>query len=66
MFQLLFIVYQQEETKVLPLVKQEEVEGDDCNLDLKVEVNIRAEGECGSAHDSITFHCSECFNVSLY
>ncbi|XP_010784427.1 zinc finger protein 629-like isoform X2 [Notothenia coriiceps] len=32
-----------EETKVLPLVKQEEVEGDDCNLDLKVEVNIRAE-----------------------
>ncbi|KAK5900096.1 hypothetical protein CesoFtcFv8_009503 [Champsocephalus esox] len=32
-----------EVTKVLPLVKQEEVEGDDCNLDLKVEVNIRAE-----------------------
>ncbi|XP_059191219.1 PR domain zinc finger protein 1-like [Centropristis striata] len=34
-----------EETKVLPLVKQEKVEKDDCNLDLKVEVNIRA--ECG-------------------
>ncbi|XP_018517069.2 LOW QUALITY PROTEIN: uncharacterized protein LOC108873386 [Lates calcarifer] len=33
------------EPKVLPLVKQEKVEGDDCNLDLKVEVNIRA--ECG-------------------
>lgn len=30
---------------MLPLVKQEKVEGDDCNLDLKVEVNIRA--ECG-------------------
>ncbi|KAF3851848.1 hypothetical protein F7725_005203 [Dissostichus mawsoni] len=36
-------ISKQEETKVLPLVKQEEVEGDDCNLDLKVEVNIRAE-----------------------
>ncbi|XP_035515369.1 uncharacterized protein LOC118326476 [Morone saxatilis] len=34
-----------DETKVLPLVKQEKVERDDCNLDLKVEVNIRA--ECG-------------------
>lgn len=50
MFQLLFTVSQQEETKVLPLVKQER---EDCNLDLKVEVNIRAEcglstGECGS------------------
>lgn len=37
---------------MLTLVKQEKVEGDDCNLDLKVEVNIRAEcglstGECG-------------------
>ncbi|XP_045901899.1 zinc finger protein 444-like isoform X1 [Micropterus dolomieu] len=42
---LLFTVSQQEETKVLPLVKQEKVEKDDCNLDLKVEVNIRA--ECG-------------------
>lgn len=56
MFQLLFTVSQQEETKVLPLVKQEKVEKDDCNLDLKVEVNIRAEcglsaGECGSVHD---------------
>ncbi|KAG7486712.1 transcriptional regulator CRZ2-like [Solea senegalensis] len=35
----------QEETKPLPLVKQERVERGDCNLDLKVEVNIRA--ECG-------------------
>uniref|UniRef100_A0AAQ6IQ03 C2H2-type domain-containing protein n=1 Tax=Anabas testudineus TaxID=64144 RepID=A0AAQ6IQ03_ANATE len=34
-----------EDSKVLPLVKQEKVERDDCNLDLKVEVNIRA--ECG-------------------
>nr|XP_043884017.1 transcription factor Sp8-like isoform X2 [Solea senegalensis] len=34
-----------EETKPLPLVKQERVERGDCNLDLKVEVNIRA--ECG-------------------
>ncbi|XP_037617440.1 zinc finger protein 316-like isoform X1 [Sebastes umbrosus] len=42
---LLFTVSQQEETNVLPLVKQERVERDDCNLDLKVEVNIRA--ECG-------------------
>ncbi|XP_040892975.1 zinc finger protein 316-like [Toxotes jaculatrix] len=38
-------ISKQEETKVLPLVKQEKVERDDCNLDLKVEVNIRA--ECG-------------------
>ena len=53
MFQLPFTVSQQEETTVLPLVKQEKVERDDCNLDLKVEVNIRAEcglstGECAS------------------
>lgn len=56
MFQLLFTVLQQEEANMLPLVKQEKVERDDCNLDLKVEVNIRAEcglsaGECGSVHD---------------
>lgn len=56
MFQLLFTVSQQEEAKGLPLVKQEKVEGDDCNLDLKVEVNIRSEcglstGECGAVHD---------------
>ncbi|KAF7645640.1 hypothetical protein LDENG_00200750, partial [Lucifuga dentata] len=38
-------ISQQEETNVLPLVKQEKAERDDCNLDLKVEVNIRA--ECG-------------------
>ncbi|XP_040001170.1 zinc finger protein 316-like isoform X2 [Xiphias gladius] len=38
-------ISKQEETKVLPLVKQEKVERDDCNLDLKVEVNIMA--ECG-------------------
>lgn len=54
---LLFTVSQQEESKVLPLVKQENVERDDCNLDLKVEVNIRSEcglsaGECGSRHGS--------------
>lgn len=41
---------------MLPLVKREKVERDGCNLDLKVEVNIRAEcglstGECGSEHD---------------
>ncbi|XP_069544610.1 uncharacterized protein [Brachyistius frenatus] len=34
-----------EEVKMLPLVKQEKEEKDNCNLDLKVEVNIRA--ECG-------------------
>lgn len=38
-------ISKQEETTVLPLVKQEKLERDDCNLDLKVEVNIRA--ECG-------------------
>ncbi|TDH16609.1 hypothetical protein EPR50_G00021790 [Perca flavescens] len=38
-------ISKQDETKGLPLVKQERVEKDDCNLDLKVEVNIRA--ECG-------------------
>lgn len=52
-FLLLFTLSQQEEAKGLPLVKQEKVERDDCNLDLKVEVNIRSEcglstGECGS------------------
>lgn len=36
---------QQAETKVLPVVKREEEDRDDCNLDLKVEVNIKA--ECG-------------------
>ncbi|XP_053186418.1 transcription factor E4F1-like [Scomber japonicus] len=38
-------ISKEEETMVLPLVKQENVERDDCNLDLKVEVNISA--ECG-------------------
>ncbi|XP_035492796.2 zinc finger protein 746-like [Scophthalmus maximus] len=38
---------EQDDGKVQPLVKQEEVEREDCNLDLKVEVNIRA--ECGLA-----------------
>ena len=42
---LLVTLSQEEETMVLPLVKQENVERDDCNLDLKVEVNISA--ECG-------------------
>ncbi|XP_029289070.1 zinc finger and BTB domain-containing protein 34-like [Cottoperca gobio] len=41
----LHLISTQEETNVLPLVKQEKMERDDCNLDLKVEVNIRA--ECG-------------------
>lgn len=40
-----FVMHPQDNIKVLPLVKQEKVEKDDCNLDLKVEVNIRA--ECG-------------------
>lgn len=44
-FLLLSTLSRQEETKGLPLVKQEKVERDDCNLDLKVEVNIRS--ECG-------------------
>ncbi|XP_008295527.1 homeotic protein spalt-major-like [Stegastes partitus] len=38
-------ISKQDEVKVFPLVKQEKEERDDCNLDLKVEVNIRA--ECG-------------------
>lgn len=47
-----FTHVQQEETNgLLTLVKREKVEGDDCNLDLKVEVNIHPEcglsaGEC--------------------
>ncbi|KAM4604432.1 uncharacterized protein ACJ7VT_018952 [Polymixia lowei] len=40
-----FLQMSQEETQVLPLVKQEKEERDDCNLDLKVEVNIQA--DCG-------------------
>ncbi|XP_030580430.1 zinc finger protein 768-like [Archocentrus centrarchus] len=40
-------VSKQEEAKMFTLVKQEKEERDDCNLDLKVEVNIRA--ECGIA-----------------
>ncbi|XP_026159676.1 zinc finger protein 358-like [Mastacembelus armatus] len=35
-------ISKQGETKMLPLVKQEKVERDGCNLDLKVDVNIRA------------------------
>ncbi|KAL6110004.1 uncharacterized protein ACO6RY_19177 [Pungitius sinensis] len=38
-----------EEPKLLLLVKQEKVEGDNCNLDLKVEVNIRAECDLSTA-----------------
>ncbi|XP_034045135.1 zinc finger protein 696-like [Thalassophryne amazonica] len=38
-------ISKQEEPKALPLVKQEKVDRDNCNLDLKVEVNIRA--DCG-------------------
>ncbi|XP_029951062.1 actin cytoskeleton-regulatory complex protein pan1-like [Salarias fasciatus] len=40
-----FLHPQQEDAKSLLLVKQEEEDRDECNLDLKVEVNIRA--ECG-------------------
>lgn len=44
---------QEEANGLLTLVKREKVEGDDCNLDLKVEVNIHSEcglsaGECVS------------------
>ncbi|KAM9314736.1 uncharacterized protein KZ484_024395 [Pholidichthys leucotaenia] len=46
---LLHQVSKQEGSKVLPLVKQEKEDGDDCNLDLKVEVNIRA--DCGLSTD---------------
>ncbi|XP_056275994.1 zinc finger protein 335-like isoform X2 [Pseudoliparis swirei] len=38
-----------EDPMLLPLVKQEKEEGDDCNLDLKVEVNIRAECDRSTA-----------------
>lgn len=46
-----FSVLQQEENRLLLQVKQEKVDRDDCNLDLKVEVNISSEcslssGEC--------------------
>ncbi|XP_034404389.1 zinc finger protein Gfi-1-like [Cyclopterus lumpus] len=38
-----------EDPMLLPLVKQEKEEGVDCNLDLKVEVNIRAECDPSTA-----------------
>lgn len=45
-FLLLFTDLQQEEANgLLTFVKREKVEGVDCNLDLKVEVNIHP--ECG-------------------
>lgn len=45
-FPLLFTYTKQEEANgLLTFVKQEKVEGDDCNLDLKLEVNIHP--ECG-------------------
>lgn len=53
-FLLLSTCSQQEEANgLLTLVKREKMEGDDCNLDLKVEVNIHSEcglsaGECVS------------------
>lgn len=42
---------QQDENRLLPQVKQEKADRDNCNLDLKVEVNISSEcslppGEC--------------------
>lgn len=42
---------QQGDNRLLPQVKQEAADGDNCNLDLKVEVNISSEcslspGEC--------------------
>ncbi|CAB1441563.1 unnamed protein product [Pleuronectes platessa] len=42
-------ISEQGETKGMPLVKQEKVERDNCNLDLKVEVNIRAESGLSNA-----------------
>ncbi|XP_068178800.1 uncharacterized protein [Antennarius striatus] len=42
-----FICMSKEASKMSPLVKQEKLERNDCNLDLKVEVNIRS--ECGLA-----------------
>ncbi|XP_062243206.1 zinc finger protein 316-like isoform X2 [Platichthys flesus] len=42
-------ISEQGETKVMALVKQEKVERDNCNLDLKVEVNIRAESGLSNA-----------------
>ena len=67
----LFAVSQQEESKVLPLVKQENVERDDCNLDLKVEVNIRSEcglsaGECGSRHRSTDVLTDTIYTIYIY
>lgn len=45
-FLLLFTYTQQEEANgLLTFIKQEKVERDDCNLDLKLEVNIHP--ECG-------------------
>ncbi|KAM8878878.1 uncharacterized protein AB9W97_014525 isoform 2-T2 [Spinachia spinachia] len=45
-------ISKQEEAMLLPLVKQEKVEGDDGNLDLKVEVNIRAQCDLSIAMQS--------------
>lgn len=51
MLQMCFSVLQQEANRLLLQVKQERMDKDDCNLDLKVEVNISSEcslssGEC--------------------
>lgn len=60
---------------MLTLVKQEKEERDDCNLDVKVEVNIRAEcglsaGECGP-HTVTSVFCwlltwFQCYCLSFY
>lgn len=51
MLQMCFSILQQEANRLLLQVKQEKMDRDDCNLDLKVEVNISSEcslssGEC--------------------
>lgn len=51
MLQSCFSVSPQEESRLLPQVKQEQAERGDCSLDLKVEVNVSSEcslssGEC--------------------
>ncbi|XP_056136391.1 zinc finger protein 236-like [Lampris incognitus] len=51
----------QEDPKVLSMVKQEKVERDDCNLDLKVEVNIRA--ECGLASEDLLEHLDSTITI---
>ncbi|XP_076585099.1 uncharacterized protein LOC143319773 isoform X1 [Chaetodon auriga] len=59
-------ISKQEEINLLPVVKQEKVERDDCNLDLKVEVNIRAECGLSTALDpSEEPHCNDVLDTSV-